>query len=146
MARYTDEFRAQAIVMLEAAGWPERKGAIARTAATLHIHQRTLSRWASRQQNPPPDILVHKKRFDLQAAIQDELQAVIEELPSARPDADYKELITALAILVDKSQLLEGKATERVELLTEQERTNRLTELLDAARNRRDGRADSFVQ
>lgn len=146
MARYTDEFRAQAIVMLEAAGWPDRKGAIRSTARVLGIQERTLGRWAKRQQNPPPDKMVYEKTFDLLEAIQKELQAVIKELPSARPDADYKELITALAILVDKSQLLEGKATERVEHLTHEERTNRLAELLDAARTRRNGRAAGFVQ
>lgn len=146
MARYSDEFRAQAIAMLQLNGYPESKGALLKTAKYLGIPQRTLSRWAKRQSNPPPDKLVHKKNFDLRQAIKDELQAVLYELPSARPDADYKELITALGILVDKSQLLEGKATERIEYLTPEERTDRLTELLDAARNRRDGRADSFVQ
>lgn len=53
---------------------------------------------------------------------------------------------SALINIIRINQLNEGKATERVEYLTPEERTDRLAELLDAARNRRDGRADSFVQ
>lgn len=146
MARYSDEFRAQAIMLLEMNGYPETKGALLKTAKYLGIPQRTLSRWARRQSNPPPDILVHKKNFDLQQAIKDELQAIVYELPLARPDADYRELGTIFAILVDKLQLLEGKATERVEHFTPAERIRRIAELYDAARNRRDGSAADIVQ
>lgn len=146
MARYTDEFRAQAIAMLAAAGYPDVKGAIVRTARQLGIKHQTLSRWARREYNPAPHKTVLVKSFDLKEAIRDELQAILVELPNARPDADFKELATSFGILVDKLQLLEGKATERVELLTEQERTERLTDILDAARNRRDGRATERIQ
>lgn len=79
-------------------------------------------------------------------AIRDELQAILEELPNARPDADFKELATSFGIFVDKLQLLEGKATERVELLTEQERTDRLAAIFEAARTRRDGRDSEVLQ
>jgi transposase-like protein len=146
MARYSDEFRAQAIAMLEAAGYPDTKGAIVRTARQLGIKHQTLSRWARREYNPAPHKTVLIKNFDLKEAIRDELQAIIFELPNARPDADFKELATAFGIFVDKLQLLEGKATERVTILTDEERTERLAELLNAARTRRDGRADSIVQ
>lgn len=146
MARYTDEFRAQAVLMLEAAGWPEKRGVMVKTARQLGIKHQTLSNWARRRQNPPPQKLLPKKAFDMMQAIRQEIQAILEEFPHARPDADYKELATAMGILVDKLQLLEGKATERVELLTEQERAERLTDILDAARNRRDERATERIQ
>lgn len=146
MARYNDEFRAQAIVMLEAAGWPDSKGAIMRVARQLGIKHQTLSRWSRAEQNPPPHKVVRIKTFDLRQAVRDELQAILLEMPDARPDADFKELATAFGILVDKLQLLDGKATERVEILTPEERTDRLTELLDTSRARRDGCADSIIQ
>lgn len=147
MARYSDEFRAQALVMLEAAGWPEKKGALTRTAKTLGIHYQTLQHWARREQvDPETQKILYEKTFDLKAALLAEAQAILGELPHARPDADFKELGTVLGIIVDKFQLLDGKATERVEILTPQERTDRLTKLLDTARNRRDGRATDIVQ
>ena len=88
MARYSDEFRAQAVLMLEAAGWPERKGALTSVARTLGIKHQTLSNWARRVQNPPPQNMLPKKAFDLIQAIREELQAILNELPNARPDAD----------------------------------------------------------
>lgn len=146
MARFSDEFRAQAILMLDAAGWPDRRGALVIVARQLGIKHQTLSNWARRVQNPPPQNMLQKKGFDLMQAIRDELQAILEELPNARPDADFKELATSFGIFVDKLQLLEGKATERVELLTEQERTDRLAAIFEAARTRRDGRDSEVLQ
>lgn len=145
MARYSDEFRAQAIVMLEAAGWPNTKGAIVNVARRLGIKHQTLSHWARRTHGEPPQKLLREKTFDLKQAVREELQAIIEELPKARPDADFKELVTSFGIMVDKLQLLDGKATERVEVMTDDERVNRIAELLDRGRARRD-RPDSFVQ
>jgi transposase-like protein len=146
MARYTDEFRAQAIVMLEAAGWPERKGALVRVAHTLGIKYQTLSRWARGKYNPPPNKTVHVKGFDMVQALRDEIRAILEEMPNARPDADFKELGTVLGIIVDKLQLLEGKATERIEMMSDDERRERLAGLLDAARARRDGFDSTLIQ
>ena len=146
MARYTDEFRAQAIVMLEAAGWPERKGALVRVARTLGIKYQTLSRWARGKYNPPPNKTVHIKMFDMVQALRDEIQAILEEMPNARPDADFKELGTVLGIVVDKLQLLEGKATERIEMMSDDERAARISAILDAARERRANATGEFVQ
>jgi transposase-like protein len=141
MARYSDEFRAQAILMLEANGWPERKGALTSTAKHLGLKHPTLSRWARKKQNPPPNELVQEKRFDLIEAIRSELRAIFGELPNARPDADYKELATSAAILIDKLQLLTGEATDRTEVLyaelTVKERVDRVTDLFERARDRR---------
>lgn len=137
MARYTDEFRAQAIVMLQAAGWPEKKGVLVQVAHRLGIQYRTLARWARRERNPAPDKLVYEKAFDLKRALQDEIQAILEEMPNARPDADFRELGTVLGIAIDKLQLLEGKATERIEMMTDDERAARISAILDAARERR---------
>lgn len=113
--RYTDEFRAQACVMLQSQGWPQQKGALSRVAQYLGVPPTTLRRWSLGLQNPPPAEMVKEKTLDLREAIQDELAAIFGELPHARPDASYKDLATAAAILIDKLQLLEGKPTERTE-------------------------------
>src|SRR5574341_1314908 len=101
--------------MLESQGWPEQKGALTRTAQYLGIPATTLRRWSTGESNPPPDRIVAEKKLDLAAAIRDELTAIFGELPSARPDADYRALVTAVGILIDKLQLLTGGATERTE-------------------------------
>lgn len=132
--------------MLEANGWPEKKGALTKTARALRISHQTLGHWARRQHNPPPQKLLREKGFDFLQAMRDELQAIFEEFQYARQDADYRELGTVLGIIVDKLQLIEGKATERIEMMTPDERLNRIAELYDAARARRDGTPIQFVQ
>ena len=118
MARYSDEERANAVLMLEAAGYPKTEGALSRVARRLSIPHQTLSRWGRRAQNPPPHKLVQEKKFDLIQAIRDEVQAVLGDMPDARQDADYRALTTALGIMVDKLQLLTGEPTERVDMVS----------------------------
>lgn len=116
MARYTEEYRASAILMAEANGYPNQKGAVARAAKYLKIPERTLARWLTGASNPPPDKTVSIKKDEIIEALKAEVQAALNEMPNARKDADYKELATTAAILIDKWQLLDGKATERKEL------------------------------
>lgn len=138
--QYDDKFRASAVVMLEAAGYPNEKGALTRVADHLGVPARTLSRWFHGEQNPPPDQTVSEKKGELRDYIKAELNGLFLAMPGVRPDATYKDLATAAGILIDKLQLLENKPTERVEhsgTLSVEERANRIAGLLDAARDRR---------
>lgn len=117
--RYDDEFRASAVLMLEAAGYPEKDGALSYVAGYLGVPYQTLSRWARAVQNPPPTALVHKKRIDLLEAIQEELAAIFPAMKDRREDASYRELVTAAGILIDKQQLLSGKVTGAVAIQVE---------------------------
>ena len=140
--RYDDKFRASAVVMLEAAGYPDKKGALEQVAQATGTHARTLSRWFNGENNPPPDIDVSKNRQELSVMIASEIDAIFNEMKTARAEASYKDLGTVFGILVDKKQLLEGKATERTEVidnLSDDERASRIAQLLDAARARRTG-------
>lgn len=137
--RYTDDFRASAVLMLEAAGYPEQRGALTSVAERVRVPARTLSRWFNKEQNPAPDNLVTEKKFDLIQAIRDEIQHAIGDMPEARPDASYRDLTTSVAILIDKLQLLEGKPTERTEVLDPDARRERIAELFETARVRRTG-------
>lgn len=112
---YDDEFRANAVVMLESQGYPQIKGALTAVSRQLSVPAMTLSRWFRGTNNPPPNKVVNEKRGDLKDLLNKELQAVLEDLPHKRPDADYRALITATGVLVDKIQLLEGKPTQNVE-------------------------------
>lgn len=113
MARYTDEFRASAVLMLQAAGYPDEPGALSRVARELGVPHPTLSRWARAVSNPPPNEVVQRKKIDFIEAIENELAGIFQDMPDARQDADYRTLGTVAGILLDKKQLLEGKPTER---------------------------------
>jgi len=114
---YDDKFRSSAVIMLEAAGYPNQKGALERTAKAVGIHARTLSRWFNGEQNPPPDRMVNKKRLELTDLLRNELGSIFKAMPNARPDASYRDLGTVAAIFIDKLQLLEGKPTWRGEVI-----------------------------
>ncbi len=146
---YDDKFRASAVVMLDAAGYPTRRGALEYVAKHLHVPARTLSRWFNGEQNPPPDQIVSKKASDLKTLINEELDSIFAAMATVRPEASYRDLGTVAGILFDKKQLLEGKPTEIVEdaSLTDEDRATRIAALLERGRTRRTGQADSeFVQ
>lgn len=141
--RYDDKFRASAVVMLEAAGFPEEKGALMRIAAHLHVPKSTLSRWFHEKQNPAPPELVTEKKGELVDWIRSELYAAFGRMPVVRNEASYRDLATTIGILTDKLQLLTGQPTSRDEHITRtpEERADRAAELLNTARTRRDGHA-----
>jgi hypothetical protein len=146
---YDDKFRASAVVMLQANGYPTQRGALEYTAKHLHVPARTLSRWFNGEQNPPPDQEVSKKASDIKSMINSELDAIFAAMATVRPEATYRDLGTVAGILFDKKQLIEGKPTEIVDgtLLTDEARADRIAAVLDGARTRRDRQADSeFVQ
>lgn len=109
--RYSDDFRASAVLMVEAEGYPAKKGAVKRVADHLGIEERTLRRWVTGASNPPPDTAVRVKRLDLRKVISDELRGIFDEMGRAREDASYRDLATAAGIFIDKLQLLNGDPT-----------------------------------
>ena len=119
--RYTDEFRASTVLMLQAAGYPDQKGALARVSNKVGVAHSTISRWFNANRNPPPSKLVREKKIDLVEAIRQELEGILHDMPGARQDAGYRELATAFGIMVDKLQLLSGKPTERPEFTWQKE-------------------------
>lgn len=142
--RYTDEERASLVVMLESEGYPTKKGALQKVADYAKIPPSTLQRWFHGTNNPPPTQLANKKKIDLRQAIEEELNAIFNEMVSKREDASYRDLGTVAGILFDKKQLIEEKPTERIAHehsgeLTVTERRSRINELLDRARTRRNG-------
>lgn len=113
--RYTDDFRASAVLLLEAAGYPDEKGALARVSRRVNVPHNTLSNWYRQKRNPVPAKLRREKSIDLVAAIKAEIAEIVGVLDNTRQDANYKELIVAFAVLIDKLQLLTGAPTERSE-------------------------------
>ena len=115
--RYDDQFRASAIVYLQAAGYPTVFGALSRISAKLDVPTRTLNRWWKSDSNPPPDNLVSEKRIDLVQAIREEAYAALREMGNAREEASYRDLGIVTGIMLDKLQLLTGQPTQRVETI-----------------------------
>lgn len=148
--RYSDDFRAGAILMLRAAGYPEQRGALMETANHLGISHQILGRWFRRESNPPPQNIVQIKKSDLISMIKEQLVNAIKEAPNALPDADYFDITRSIGILVDKLQLLEGEATERVVYeLSDSDRSEQIVTLLNAARARKAGQSvdgDDIIQ
>lgn len=102
--------------MLETAGYPNEKGALRRVASRLGVEEATLSRWARRVQNPPPDQLVSEKRDALADMMNrvffgfsGELLARIAE--GSLIDEPTSTIITGLGVSFDKRQLLNNKPT-----------------------------------
>lgn len=115
--RYDDKFRASAVVMLEAAGYPEKKGALEQVAKACKAPESTLRGWYNETHNPPPAKLRAEKRLELIDLVKSELQGIFRAMPNARPEASYRDLGTVAAIFIDKLQLLEGKPTWRIEIV-----------------------------
>jgi len=115
--RYDDKFRASAVVMLDAQGYPKKKGALAAVARHLNVPNTTLHGWYQQKHNPAPTELRTEKKGDLVAMLQTEIANALLEAPQARPEANYRDLITGAAIMIDKLQLLTGNPTDRTEIV-----------------------------
>ena len=115
--RYSDEFRATAIAALFAEGYPDKPGALSKVSKAFNLHVKTLSRWASGENNPPFDNDVNRKKIELADLLETEIYAVVDLLPEKRTRASYSQLTMALAVLIDKMRLLRGLPTEIVQML-----------------------------
>ncbi len=110
--QYSDSEKATALAALDANG-----GNVSRTAKQLNIARKTLAGWAeSRGVHPEVADLRHEKRLDRSELIDEEIRAIFEAMKKKRKGAWYSHLVVGLGVLIDKKQLLEGKATERKEV------------------------------
>lgn len=114
--QYSDDFRADCVLMLEAAGYPDQKGALTAVAKKVKVPARTISRWFNKENNPPPDNVVSIKKGELvdklETAVHMMLDSIVGDI-SRMDDAQLKELLTSLGIGIDKLQLLTGGPTEQ---------------------------------
>ena len=133
--------------MLEAAGYPNKIGALNEVAKHLHVPAMTISRWFKARQNPPPNELVTQQKKELTDRLEELAHKLVDMAftiaGAADTDASIQQVATSMGIVVDKWQLLKGKATERHEIvdLSDSERAARIATLLERAGARRDGRA-----
>lgn len=135
--RYSDEYRASAVIMLQAAGYPERRGALMEVANHLGVSHSLIRRWYAHSQNPPSSKSVQIKMTDIVEMLKKELARAIEAMPNALPDADYLDIGKVMGIMIDKLQLLQGEATERIVYeLSDSDRSEQIAQILNTARAR----------
>ncbi len=143
--RYSDNDKATALAALDANG-----GNVLKTATQLRIPRKTLEEWNNGRVVDDVAELRHENRRELKEVLRDLAYTLAEALSDNLEDAPTNHKAVALGIVIEKMQLLEGKATERLDVnLDDRERATRITTLLDAARNRRDGSSPSdgeFIQ
>lgn len=109
---YTDKFKAGAVVMVESEGYPDDKYALGRVAAQLNVNKRTLRRWVDGESGAPSDKLVTQEKKGIVDLIDAEIEAAFKEMPNARGEANYRDLVIGTATLIDKKQLLIGEPTQ----------------------------------
>ena len=139
MAKYSDEYRATAIAMLEAEGYPDNKYAVQRVADYLarqkpSPHVRTLRLWFNRKNNPAPEKLIQEKKGELNARIQSAMDLYIEHIGMRDivDETSAGEAAKVFGILFDKSRLLEDKSTENIEVMDKTAARERLTHLINS--------------
>lgn len=105
--RYSDEFRAAALALLDANG-----GNLDRAARQLKVPRKTLAGWASGRNNPVPAELRHQKRADLTAALEQHIAALCGIRPEHVENLNLKDAAIAMGIAVDKYLLLRQRAEQ----------------------------------
>lgn len=108
---YSEAEKVAALLTLETNG-----GNVARTSRETHIPRKTIEGWRDgKGVNGDVADLRRENRVPLLERLTNELYEVLSLMPDKRAEAAYKDLVRAAGILVDKVQLLDGGATERVE-------------------------------
>lgn len=112
MPPYSDEFRAMAVALLYAAGYPQVRGVLKRTAESLGVPPATLSHWARGEQHPPPAQLLQQKQSELMDVLRHEIDRALAYMPDKIDEAKYLDLVRAIEILIKRIEGLRG--TENV--------------------------------
>lgn len=112
---YTKEERAMALgFMFEVEKYPERKGAVKRTAKKLRVATKSLQNWQADPDSTPPPLIVAARRA-IRDMIEEELAGILQTMAAKREQASFGQLATAFGILTDKKLLLDGGPNKRVE-------------------------------
>ena len=117
--RYTDEERANLVVMLEAQRYPAHKGALAYVSKYSGVPTSTLRGWFKARRNPPPAELRDKKKEDLATKFENVAYDMLNQAsdPEVIAEMGGKDAVIAAATATDKMRLLRGLPTEIVQIL-----------------------------
>jgi hypothetical protein len=112
--RYTDEERASCVVMLEAQGYPNHKGALTSVAKYAKVPINTLRGWYIAKHSPPPTELRNQKRQDIADRLEGIVHALLDHVDRQFVIAEMsgQQAMTSAAIGIDKMRLLRDQSTE----------------------------------
>lgn len=139
--QYTDTFRTSAVLMLEAAGYPNTLGALNRVSNHLGVPRQTLQRWSRGTRNPPPPEMVTITRRDIVDLLEDIIYGTAGEVKDRIDNGELDavtlpQLMTVAAIAIDKKQLLSNAPTQTIQHMnkdiSDEERRARMKELARA--------------
>lgn len=121
MAKYTDKFKATAVITLQAAGYPSNPYKLEQVAKNLGVPSRSLRRWYNAEVGAPSDETVIEVKKDMT----EDLQRLAWKLIAHAGDEDVidemsgQSTITSIGILIDKIRLLTGLPTEIIGIMPE---------------------------
>lgn len=119
MAQYSDDFKANVVAAVTAAGWPDNPYKLAEVAREYHVPVRTARRWCEGGVGAPPPPKVAESKKDMAGALEIIAWRIITHLdnPDIISKLPAKDAATVLGILIDKMRLLRGLPTEIVALM-----------------------------
>lgn len=139
---YSDDFRAQALTLLEAEGYPDNQGALTKVSRAFNVPLMTLYDWQVKDVNNVSTDTRAVQSASFQAVIEDEITRILEQMKVKRESASYRDLGIVAGILFDKLQLLQGMPTQRTEhthVFTEADKVSAIQGYLDLAKQRQLG-------
>jgi transposase-like protein len=121
-SNYDDKFKASMVALLIAEGYPDKRFKLEEVARHAGVPSRTLRRWYLREAGAPPDNIVIQEKKALAQRLDELADKLVDVAFVVIQDVDevtIQQVATSLGIIIDKKQLLEGKATERQEVTGE---------------------------
>lgn len=121
MAKYSDKFKASAVVTLQGAGYPDNPHKLKEIASSLNVPVRTLRRWYKSEVGAPSDKIVQQEKRDMS----NELRKLFFKLIDHALDDDVidemsgQQAVTSMGIVFDKMRLLMGLPTQIVGIMPE---------------------------
>lgn len=136
--KYTEQDKALALATLDA-----NAGSLRKTSEQLRIPVATLDDWSKgRTVTPKIEQLRTENKIELSEKLDNIAHLLADAIPAKIDRASLLQASTSLAIAIDKMRLLREQPTQINQNnvnLTESERTERITSILDRARTRRAG-------
>ena len=112
---YSDSDKDAAILMLQAAGYPNTDGALERASKESGVPRTTLRNWFNNEHGAPQSKVRHIKKGEIVARLDRVISKLVEHLYSIADSGDVRETAITLGVVVDKRQLLSGDPTENLQ-------------------------------
>lgn len=119
MSKYTDKFKAGAVITLQAAGYPDNPHKIQEVAQSLKINRRTLLRWYQGEVGAPADKTVQQEKRDMEADLRKLFFKLIDHAldDEVIVEMSGQQAVTSMGIVFDKIRLLMGLPTHVISVL-----------------------------